>query len=323
MNDSLPLNENIFESVKINNILILISVLVDTDLWMKSIIRQRFNQEATYFNNTLTFLHKLGVVEETDNEIMLKDDFKKLVKDSDKGTISKQILDLVQKTNNPYQYEILKYLSKFRHIGGKIEYKPSDLRRGDFSDVRNFLIETGVVKYDHELDKYNILPEHIHLFALAIEKSSSYSPTKLKRKLIQKDEIGYAAELAVLKYEKGRVGPDYEKLVEHISLKNEAAGYDIKSVTIVGKTEEPRYIEVKAVSPDTYRFYWSQNEIRVSKLLKKTYYLYLLPVKSRMKFINDKIIIISDPIQQIFDKSDTWNVEPDVVSCSLNSLNKI
>lgn len=291
---------------------------MDIDFGMKSVVQQRFNQEAMNFDETLSFLDTLGVVETADKEIHLKDDFEQLIRGSEKNSIQNQIIDLIQKTNNPYQTEILKYLSKYRHLDGSVEYEPDDINRGEFSDVRNFLIEVGVVEYVHGADKYVVQPEYIHLFALAIEKKTTYTTAKLKRKLIEKDKIGSAAELAVLKYEKDRVDPEYEKLVEHISVKNEAAGYDIKSVTVVGDNTEPRYIEVKAVSPDSYRFYWSQNEIRVAKLLNKNYYLYLLPVESKMGFAINKMKIILNPIQVIFDNSDTWNVEPNVVCCSLN-----
>ena len=145
---------------------------------------------------------------------------------------------------------------------------------------------------------------------MTTERSSSYSPAKLKRKLIQKDEIGKADELAIMKY---------EKLVEHISDKNEAAGYDIKSVTVVEGKAEPKYIEVKAVSTDSYKFYLSQNELRVAELLNKNYHLFFLPVLSKMDFAIDNLKIIFDPIPEIFENSGTWNVESDVVFCSLNA----
>ena len=41
------------------------------------------------------------------------------------------------------------------------------------------------------------------------------------------------------------------------------------------------YIEVKAVSPNTFTFYWSQREVDVAKVLGQHYYLYLLPVDRR------------------------------------------
>ena len=319
MSGSSRQSDSVFDSSQLKNSLSLISVLMDIDLVIKSVIQQRFNQEAMNFDETLSFLQTLGIVETSEKNLQLNDDFEKLARNSDKNTIQNQILDLIQKTNNPYQAEILKYLSKYRLKDGGIEYRPDDINRGEYNDVRNFLIEVGVVEYVHGTDKYVVKPEHIHLFALAIENTATYTPAKLKRKLIEKDKIGSAAELAVLKYEKDRVGPEYEKLVKHISVKNEAAGYDIKSVTVAGDNTEPRYIEVKAVSPDSYRFYWSQNEIRVGELLNTNYYLYLLPFRSKMEFTIDKIKIISSPIRVIIDNSDTWNVEPDVVCCSLNS----
>ena len=319
MTDFSPDSEDSFKSVELKNVLTLISILVNTELEMKSVIKQQFNQQAMNFNETVAFLHALGGIDATDKEIRLKDNFYKQVRRADKNALRRQILDLLQRTNNPYHSEMLKYLSKFRQKDGLIEYKPADFSRSELSDVRNFLIDIGIVGYDHDTDKYSLLPEQIHLFALAKEKSFSITSANLKQKLIQKDKIGSAAELAILKFEKDRVGTEYKKYVEHISVKNEAAGYDIKSVTVVGDSAEPRYIEVKAVPLDSYRFYWSQNEIRVAELLNTNYFLYLLPVKSIKEFATDKMKIISDPLSVIFDNSDNWYVESDVVCCSLIS----
>ena len=121
MSDSSRQSNSVFDSIQLKNILSLISVLMDIDLGMKSVVQQRFNQEAMNFNETLSFLDTLGVVETADKEIQLKDDFEQLIRGSDKNAIQNQILDLIQKTNNPYQTEILKYLSKYRHIDGSVE----------------------------------------------------------------------------------------------------------------------------------------------------------------------------------------------------------
>jgi len=307
MKDSSPKNN--FESINLKNVLTLISVINDFDLGMKSIIEERFNQQGTNFDKTASFLEAIGVVKITEKEIRLQSDFGK--------PDEKIILDAIQRDKNPYRDEILNYLSKFNHIDGVIEYKPPELYRGEFSDVRNFLIEIGVVKYENETDIYIIAPENILLFALAKEKTKPYTPARLKRTLIQQDKVGAAAELAVLDWEKNRIGKDYKDYLEHISVKNEAAGYDIKSITFVEDKIMPRYIEVKAVSADSYKFYWSRNEINVAKLLIENYYLYLLPVFSRMQFAFERIKIISDPVAEIFGTDDTWDVERDGVCCRL------
>jgi len=308
MNDSSTHSK--FEFINLKNVLTLISVIKDSDLGLKSVIEHRFNQQATNFDKTSIFLETIGIVKLTEKEIGLQDDFGKPNK--------RIILDAIQRDKNLYRDEILSYLSTFSQIDGVIEYKPSELSRGEFSDARNFLIEIGVVKYKSEADKYIIAPENIHLYALAKEKTKPLTPARLKRKLIQKDKVGAAAELAVLEWEKNRIGKDYEDFIEHISVKNEAAGYDIKSITVGEDKIVPRYIEVKAVSPDSYRFYWSRNEINISGVLTINYYLYLLPVFSRMQFAFERIKIISDPVSEIFGTDDTWDIEEDVVCCRLN-----
>ncbi len=134
------------------------------------------------------------------------------------------------------------------------------------------------------------------------------------------DKLGLAAEKAVLKYEKERVGPDLEEYIEHISIKNVSAGYDIKSITQIGLNKlEPRYIEVKAVSPTLYKFFWTSNEMRVAEILRKTYYLYLLPVAGNLIFSLIDIKIIPDPFSEIILLSNSWEIETNVVCCTLTS----
>jgi hypothetical protein len=119
-------------------------------------------------------------------------------------------------------------------------------------------------------------------------------------------------------YEKDRVGPQYEDHVIHVALKNEAAGYDIKSISVIpGDRCELRYIEVKAVPFDTYQFFWTGNERKVAELLKGNYFLYLLPVNHDRVFSLDGLKIIQDPIDVILDSPETWNVEADLIRCSL------
>jgi len=149
------------------------------------------------------------------------------------------------------------------------------------------------------------------------------TPNILKRRLADKDEIGRKAELEILKFEKARVGKQFKHHVTHVALKNEAAGYDIKSVSLLeGDQIEHRYIEVKAVPLDTYRFYLTSNEMKVAELLKSNYYIYLLPVNRDKSFSLDKLKMIPDPIARILDSPDTWKVETDIARCNLIQKNE-
>jgi hypothetical protein len=137
--------------------------------------------------------------------------------------------------------------------------------------------------------------------------------------LKDRETLGLAAEESVVVYEKKRVGPRYEKNVVHVSLRNASAGYDIKSVTqIMEDAIAPRYIEVKAVSPSTFMFYWTYNERRVAELFGKHYYLYLLPIDKRLGFKLDELKIIQNPLSTIMDVDSEWQVDMDVICCSIN-----
>ncbi|MCE2440555.1 MAG: DUF3883 domain-containing protein [Candidatus Latescibacteria bacterium] len=77
----------------------------------------------------------------------------------------------------------------------------------------------------------------------------------------------------------------------------------------------PRYIEVKAVPRISNRFYWTQNEITVSKKLGEWYYLYLLPIGRDGKPIIDELTIVQNPAKEVLRRKDIWEVETDVVQC--------
>lgn len=67
------------------------------------------------------------------------------------------------------------------------------------------------------------------------------------------------------------------ELVKRISTINVSAGYDIESFD--GTTDDifpNRFVEVKATHGNEIRFYWSNNEIKVSKKLKNTYWIYMM-----------------------------------------------
>jgi hypothetical protein len=136
--------------------------------------------------------------------------------------------------------------------------------------------------------------------------------------LEDKKEIGYAAELRAMGYEKRRVGRRFARLVEHVSLRNVAAGYDIRSVNVTaGAVSGPRYIEVKLVSGPRRKFYWTSNEINVARLLGRQYYLYLLPVTTRGAVELASPVIIENAWCAVLGTQSRWEFSNDVIACSL------
>jgi hypothetical protein len=140
----------------------------------------------------------------------------------------------------------------------------------------------------------------------------------LRASIEARETIGGAAEEFVLSYERERVGKDFEHLVDHVSVRNVAAGYDIKSVTLSGRRSTvPRYIEVKAVSDATLTFYWTANEIKVAALLGEDYYLYLLPVTRQGQFRRERLQVIKNAHAAVLGPNAEWQIREDVICCRL------
>jgi len=106
----------------------------------------------------------------------------------------------------------------------------------------------------------------------------------------KKEEIGRAAELRIIEYERERLCqlPDLAKNIVHTADRDVTAGYDIKSFETRSNEDGnsiSRFIEVKAVSLLDYRFYWTRNEIEKSKYYQDKYFLYLLPIAKKTNLI--------------------------------------
>jgi len=312
-----------FEHLRLKFIRHLISVFNESDLEIPSLIRRRYEYMGTHYNETFAFLQNITGIEKTKAGIQTTYTCDHLETYIDKKSkFNNMVIQLILEKKSPYRDHLFQYILKFGATDGELVYTPGDLERSKYSDVRNFLIEADIVEYQMATDRYLIPPDQIHLYALARESTKVVSPIVLKRRLAAKDEIGHKAELAIMAYEKDRVGAQLKDQVIHMALKNAAAGYDIKSVSLMGGGgSEPRYIEVKAVPAETYRFFWTSNERMVAELMKSHYYIYLLPVNPGKQFDIDKLKMIQDPITGILNSPEAWNVETDLMRCSLNGRN--
>jgi hypothetical protein len=119
-------------------------------------------------------------------------------------------------------------------------------------------------------------------------KRSKTSLEQFEAVLLKKKELGLAGELFVLEQEKKRLGTDFH--VEHISLVDVSAGYDIKSWknTLSFSKSNNLYIEVKTFSVKK-EIYISENELKVAQQLGGNYRLIIVR-KLFDKFIIYKII---------------------------------
>ncbi len=295
------MNEKKFIGIKLEHINLFDKLLQKTSTSQHVWIKKEYENNYNNFRQLLSVLTDSKLIIQTDKKIFLAPTIHEL-------NIDNFLVHLIN--HSEYSNHIQKYIESYKKIDGQIAYKPNRSDNVKYSNIRNLLIDSDFIHYNASSNIYYFHPNKYESFLNILYKSGSViSPEVLKIIKESQEEIGYKAELEVLKYEEKRL-KDYQKLqnrISHVSQKDSSAGYDIKSwlVELDKGTFYECYIEVKAVSKDNLKFYWSRNELLKAKREGSKYLLYLVPVVSKDKFDLKNIEIIPDPYTNVF-KSEDW-----------------
>ena len=316
MNVSSDKKKNAFECLKIKQVCILLDALQHSNLKTHSHIKRVFLEDSQNFNETVDFLYRLSIVGKKKNLLVMNMELPA----TNAVNFGASLLDLILWSRNRYRSEIFRFISCFKVVDAEISYHSPDHKRSSESAVRNFLMEMEVVHYESKTDRYMLADEYVYLYAKAHDDANKMSPSFISNTNAANDEIGYAAEKAIIEFEKERIGRKLAHHVKHVAKLNVAAGYDVRSITVDnGLSITPRFIEVKAVPKQSFRFYWARNEVAVAEALGHWYYLYLLPVTKNGLFDLQELKVITDPFKEVLGTSTDWISEPNVLQCYLRS----
>lgn len=177
--------------------------------------------------------------------------------------------------------------------------------------VRNLLVdldffipsrEDGYVQFVVNPEYANLLKKHCE------SQRRRISLEELRNKIEKEAEAGEISEKFALDFEKRRLeGTGLSHKVRQISTVDVGAGYDIVSFNGKGSTSYDRFIEVKTISPEGISFFWSRNEIEISRVKESRYYLYLVDI-SKIHQKDYLPMIICNPSINI-ESSDEWKME--------------
>ncbi|MCY3674871.1 MAG: DUF3883 domain-containing protein [Paracoccaceae bacterium] len=308
-----------FSNLQYSHVCSLLDLLDKIKLNKLSNIQRLFDENSQGFDEVVSFLTEINILVLGDSTLSLNLDFANKDKDFRRAEIIQRVLGI----KNKYRNEIFGYIGQFSFNQGKISYRPPDQKRSSESDVRNFLIDIGMVRLVQVrgIEEYVLLPEYVSLYVSARNNTNFTSPELLENKIEAQNELGFAAEEKIVEHERDRVGQIHAHKVDHISKRNCAAGYDILSLTIEkDSTIVPRFIEVKAVPTKSFQFFWSKNEVEIARKLKDWYFLYLLPVGNEGKFEINNLMMISNPCDNLLKSNSNWVIESDVLICHLKSV---
>lgn len=307
-----------FYKIKLSQLHTLCNTLADTDVRHLSNIKRKYLEYALAFDETLSLLENLEVVRNDSGELVPSKTFSRTHDSLDE--FKNKFLPVLFSANRDVSEELRDFLLNFQTENDKTFFKATELQKIKFSDTRNLLLELEFISTGADNATYFINPEFADLFVKQFSKRK-LSPETLKKKQAEYESIGLTAEKAVIAYEVKRL-TDISILpsdIEHTSQENVLAGYDIKSFENFldpNSKRVDRYVEVKAVSVEDYKFYWSKNEMEIAKVFGEKYYLYLLPVISNNTFDFDKLIIKRNPFKNIYSNELEWRKEEESVSFS-------
>lgn len=288
-------------------------LLQDSSVQDEENLARRYHAYSAGYNVALRTLRELGFIER-------KSSIGK-VRLARQGTFSVEELrcslrSCLQSERGAVRHRLVNFLQQFSLGEGTPTYRPNANTRSKYAAIRNFLIELDLVAYDESSDTYTVAPCGYDIFLAAVRNTSPLGLEVLKNRLDEQEALGASAESCVLAYERQRVGGNLADRVKHVALNDTALGYDIESVTVDGDgCTTPRVIEVKAVSLETYSFYWTRCEMDAARSLRGWYYLYLLPVDRSARFRVDRLQVLCDPVHEVLDHSEEWNVEEVAVQC--------
>lgn len=307
-----------FNNIKLSQLQTLCNVLAESDIRQVNYIKSKYAESELWFEDTLSFLQKLQIVGKSSNELIPLKKFPN--KPNSLNDFKRQILFVLFSTNGEVSKHLKSFLVNFQIQTDKFFFTTTQSEKIKFSSIRNLLLELEFIKISPDKRSYFVNSEFSNLFIQYFSKRK-VSPKTFKTQQTEKEKIGLNAEKAIIDFEVRRLSEisfDPNE-IEHIALIDVSAGYDIKSFEnhLDNNSKRiDRYIEVKAVSVEDYKFFWSRNEIEIAKIFGGKYFLYLLPVISKNTFDLEKLMIISNPFNNIYSNKLEWQKEEESVSFS-------
>jgi hypothetical protein len=185
-----------------------------------------------------------------------------------------------------------------------------------FISIRNLFRSVGLfVKRKDSFDGYmidkrftSIVKELIGIRnSIKIPRQYRLGLESLYKSLQYKKALGVMGEKFVLNYEQRRLeNHPHNNQIKCVSDEFVNAGFDIESFDDSNSIIIDRFIEVKTCS-NKLEFYWSANEVEVSRILKDMYFLYIVDCRMLDK-IDYHPVILRNPYSTVF-LSEEWTKE--------------
>jgi hypothetical protein len=293
----------------------LLEVLIQYSDRSVEFVRPVYERSSQYFESVVEGAEILGLLQlKTDRIIVAERLTRSLEPTVDSQFLGASLKDAVLQSiltpDGPVSKLMTLLLRRFEFVEGQYRWKPraADLPR--YIGLRNILLGLGVIEF-YPKEGHYVLGFAFSGVAVDRFRGRHISPEELSALNAARLKIGTRAEEAVVEFERHRLNryPELAAEVTHVAASDAAAGYDVLSFECPvdqNTVHMRRYIEVKAVSLNDWRFHWTRNEVSSAQRLGNQYYLYLLPVVSPGIPSLEKMRVIQDPIPEVFENDQEW-----------------
>lgn len=292
----------------------LLTLIRDSTLKDRAFVAARYAETATFFEETLSFLVEMRWVTAAEDTIGTLGGAADRALNMHDAARNLFVAEALLSSSSPYRSVLASYLSRFGTGENGLVYSPTMERRLADAAVRDFLMDLGAVSHSRAEDFFVLGRPFAHLAVLSRGLTSA-SSAELAKLSHNREQLGRKAELAVLEWERSRVGMAYRDRIAHVARDHPFACFDIQSVSLHGSEVELRFIEVKAVAGASFEFHWSAGEIEAAQLLGDRYFLYLLPVAGRDSFDTSRLEIVRGAYTEVLRDDSAWAVTPSELIC--------
>lgn len=308
---------NYFQHISFQDLYNLIWFSTNLEMNTYDYIKNVYREKSTHFDENLDFLCKVNLLCVNRNRITFNKKFGRFKKKKslNENEIKEAIIEQISTNKRFFNSHIKPFLIHFNLIENDIIFELIGRNLTRFSAIRDFLVDLEIVDFEKSTRICRFNNRFTYLFEFATRRKS-LSPNHLKKIRDKQEKLSSQAEKFVFEIEKSKFSSNVklQKKIELTAAYNINAGYDIKSFEIVGGVIEDKFIEVKSVSKNDYRFFFTKNEMRIAKLKKNEYHLFLLPVLENCKFDIENAIVIRNPMKYLYNENNNWPREIEVVS---------
>lgn len=318
--------------IEINKLLIHAKYLSSNNIILKKILLQELDNiklisDISGYNNVLKMCIKLGLIHDNDPMVIITDSGLKYL---DLITENNKILQL--DSNSRQRRFLFKQIIKSTELCDSIvpflpkfntAFRPTTTITHNIPNWPNDLFVFMSDMQFIDLKNNTLYSHAIKTIVQALRNKNLPIPEKyFARRQERLSQNGKYAENLTLDYERTRlINLDYQELasaIEHISISNISAGYDICSFN--GFDISPKYdrfIEVKGTGTNEDRFYWTENEIKIAEQYLDHYWIY----HWKNIFHNPELTMIPNAYEKIFNNVDIQKI-PMKYKIKFDSLNR-